>query len=131
MKLSSWLTRLSSRRQVQRPVRTAEVFEPRALMDGTMPELLVETTETPEEVVTTMEDGEFNPEIMYFSLGGSAAASPISQFGSREELGEHLLARALARYDGLFDQPSWWYRGPIYFRSGALSAEVAAPASGR
>ncbi len=134
MKFSFWLTGMSSRRQVQRPVRTAEVFEPRALMDGTMPGLFIEATETgsseelPGEIVTTMEDGDFNPEIMYFSLGGSASASPISQFGSREELGEHLLERALARYDGLFGQPAWWYRGPIYFRGGAFASEVSAPA---
>lgn len=123
MKLSCWLSGFCSRRSAIRPTLMAEILEPRALMDATLPELLEETGEMED---SSEEYGE-NPELIYFSLGGAASSSPVSQFGSREELGEYLLERALARYDGLFGEPAWWYRGPVYFRGGAFSAEAATP----
>ncbi|MFM9959601.1 MAG: beta-propeller domain-containing protein [Planctomycetaceae bacterium] len=133
MKLSSWLNRLSSRRQVRRPVLVAEIFEPRALMDATLPSLIEQTSEveaTSEEIVTfgAPENGE-DPNVIFYSLGGALPQAPISQFGSREEFGDYLLNRALARYEGLFGQPEWWSRGPVYFRSGEFLARADALAT--
>jgi len=132
MKLSSWLNRLSSRRQVRRPLLVAEVFEPRALMDATLPSLMVQTEDvvaTSDDQVTeiSLEEG-FDPNVIFYSLGGSFQQPPISQFGSREEFGEYLLNRALTRYDGLFGQPAWWYRGPVLFRGGEFLAQADSPA---
>ena len=60
------------------------------------------------------------------TLGGTPSA--ISNFTSRADFGDYLLNRALSRYDGMFGQPAWWYRGPIYFRGGVFEAQsVAAP----
>lgn len=136
MKFSSWLTRLSSRRQSHRPVRVAEVFEPRRLMDATLPDLIEETGESNEEEDLEMEPaacedagGDCAPEVIFYTLSGAGSVSPISQFGSREELGEYLLERALARYDGMFGQAAWWYHGPVYYRSGVFTAMADAPTS--
>ncbi len=140
MKLSCWLSRFSPRRQVLHAVRMAEMFEPRVLMDATLPDLVVQTSDMtdspsdeadPELVVTTSDDGELSetPEVIFYSLGGTFQSSPISQFGSRSEFGDYLLERALTRYDGLFGQPQWWYGGPIYFRGGNFLADAAVPAS--
>ncbi len=133
MKLSSWLNRLSSRRQVRRPVLVAEIFEPRTLMDATLPSLVAQTSEveaTSEEIVTfgSPENGE-DPNLIFYSLGGALPQAPINQFGSREEFGDYLLNRALARYEGLFGQPEWWHRGPVYFRGGEFLAQADAPAA--
>ena len=133
MKLSSWLNRLSSRRQVRRPVLVAEIFEPRTLMDATLPSLVAQTSDVEansEDVVTfgSQENGE-DPNVIFYSLGGGFHQSPISQFGSREEFGDYLLNRALARYEGLFGQPDWWSRGPVFFRGGEFLAQADAPAA--
>ncbi len=137
MKLSSWLCRLSSRRPIRRPGVAAEVFEPRALMDATLPGLVAPTddsgTESNDESklelpISTMEmeSGEIDPQVIFYSLGGAFHASPISQFGSREEFGDYLLERALGRYEGLFGQPDWRYHGPVYFRGGSYLADAVA-----
>ena len=78
-------------------------------------------------------DGEIddsNPDVIFYSMAGGAAPPAISNFTSREEFGDYLLNRALSRYDGMFGQPAWWYRGPIYFRGGVFEAQaVASPAA--
>ena len=71
-----------------------------------------------------------NPDVIFYSMAGGAAPPAISNFTSREEFGDYLLNRALSRYDGMFGQPAWWYRGPIYFRGGVFEAQaVASPAA--
>ena len=133
MKLSSWLNRLSSRRQVLRPVLVAEIFEPRALMDATLPSLIAQTNDAgaaSDDIVTfgSLENVD-DPNVIFYYLGGALPQAPISQFGSREEFGDYLLSRALARYEGLFGQPEWWSRGPVFFRGGDVLAQADAPAT--
>lgn len=135
MKRFHWLTEMMSVRRLQavRP-RLAECLETRALMDATMPELVDAATGTDEpqsdgqgevvtteaEITTTSVDVE-NPEI-FQTLGGAGEQTPepitVSQFESREAFGEYLIQRALRQNEGLFGQPSWWYRGPVYYQGG-------------
>ncbi len=71
-----------------------------------------------------------NPDVIFYNMAGGGAPSAISNFSSREEFGNYLLNRALSRYDGMFGQPAWWYRGPIYFRGGVFEAQsVPAPSA--
>jgi uncharacterized secreted protein with C-terminal beta-propeller domain len=103
-----------------------EVLEQRFCRDATLPELIDETGEGFE--VETFGDEETSPDVIFYTLGGVGPVSPITPFGSRAELGEYLLERALERYDGLFGQAAWWYSGPVYFRGGVFSAMSNAPA---
>jgi uncharacterized secreted protein with C-terminal beta-propeller domain len=106
----------------------AEVFEPRTLMDATLPSLIAQTNDvgaiSNDQVATISPEESENPQVIFYSLGGGFHQSPITQFGSREEFGEYLLNRALARYEGLFGQPEWWSRGPIFFRGGEFLAQA-------
>lgn len=116
----------SKRRGFRSSLPKSEVLEVRSLMSATNSQLVAE--EPVEEVVEepidpNLEDGD--PNVIFYSMSGGAVPSAVSNFGSREELGEYLLERALARYDGLFGQPQWWYHGPVYYRGGVFTAQAA------
>lgn len=132
MKLSSWLTGLTARRRTVRSWSVGELLEQRVQMDATLPELVGEAGQgfAGDEEAFDDElpgDEEASTDQIFYTLGGVGPASAITQFGSREELGEYLLERALQRYDGIFGQPAWWYSGPVYFRGGIFSAMSDAP----
>ena len=118
----------SKRRDSRHALPTPEVLEVRSLMSATNSSLVVdEPGEVIEEPVENLEDGEGDPNVIFYSLGGAVTPPAVSNFASREELGDYLLERALERYDGLFGQPQWWYHGPIYYRGGAFIAQAAVP----
>lgn len=132
MKRISWLLprlcslQTSKRRGVRRVLPKLESLEIRSLMSATNGSLVVE--EPADEVVEEPVDPnleDVDPDLIFYTLSSSAAPSAVSQFGSREELGEYLLERALARYDSLFGQPQWWYHGPVYYRGGEFLAQAA------
>ena len=75
----------------------------------------------PDGMMTGELDNQDN-QMVYDSMAG-ATPPAVSNFTSREELGDYLLERALERYDGLFGQPQWWYHGPIYYRGGDFFAD--------
>ena len=76
------------------------------------------TEETPvEKAEPVLLDAE-NPDVIFYSLGGESPAAPpvtLSHFESREQFGEYLIERALARYEYQFGQAAWWNRGPVYY----------------
>ncbi len=121
----------SRRRGLQSSIPKSEILEVRCLMSGanSSPEL-DEPSDGGEEPVENLEDGtdgESNPDVIFYSMGGAVAPPAVSHFTSREELGDYLLERALEQYAGLFGQPQWWYHGPIFYRGGAFLAEAAVP----
>lgn len=138
MKLTSWLPALPVRRRESRRIGSVEVFETRALMDATLPQLIASTSgpddtadadgseEQKEETAFELSDDDAPSEVIYYTLSSSAGNSlPISHFGSREEFGEYLIERALARYEGWFGAPAWYYRGPIIYADGGFVAAAA------
>lgn len=120
-------------RRLQSSSLTSEVLEVRTLMSATNPSPNpVDPGDSAEEPVENLEDGtdgESNPDVILYGAGGAVAPPAISNFASREELGEYLLDQALEQYDGLFGQPQWWYQGPIYYRQGKFLAEAASNAA--
>lgn len=123
----------SKRRDIRRSLVKSEVLEVRSLMSATNSSLVVEgpsevvEEEEPVENLEDKTDGEFDPDLIFYTLGGAVTPPAVSNFTSREELGDYLLERALERYDGLFGQPQWWYHGPIYYRGGGFLAQAAVP----
>lgn len=100
-------------------------------MSATNSSLIVEgPAEVNEELVENLEDeqgGEGDPDLIFYTMGGAVTPPAVSNFTSREELGNYLLERALEQYSGLFGQPQWWYHGPIYYRGGGFLAQAAVP----
>lgn len=132
MKRIGWLLpclrsfQTSKRRGVRTPLPKSESLEIRSLMSATNASLMAE--EPADEVVEEPADpnlADVGPDVIFYTLSGGATPSAVSNFTSREELGEYLLERALARYDGLFGQPQWWYHGPVYYRGGEFLAQAA------
>ena len=121
----------AKRRDQRRPLLRSEVLEVRSLMSATNPSQVVEgpvkETDEPVENLEDTTDGESDPDVIFYTLGGAVTPPAVSSFNSREELGDYLLERALERYDGLFGQPQWWYHGPIYYRGGDFLAQAAVP----
>lgn len=122
------LPKIPARRKLGHKLARTEALEVRTLMDATLPKLLVEE---PGDEPQPDEDIEFESpsgdELIFQTFGGVAAPAAISQFSSREEFGDYLLERALQRYDGLFDQAAWFYRGPIYYMAADDVVAQAAP----
>ena len=109
------------RRDLRCSLPKSEVLEVRSLMSAS--QLIAQDTGD-ESVVNPpdgMMTGELDDQLVYDSMAG-ATPPAVSNFTSREELGDYLLGRALERYDGLFGQPQWWYHGPIYYRGGDFVA---------
>lgn len=109
------------RRDLRCSLPKSEVLEVRSLMSAS--QLIAQDTGD-ESVVNPpdgMMTGELDDQLVYDSMAG-ATPPAVSNFTSREELGDYLLERALERYDGLFGQPQWWYHGPIYYRGGDFVA---------
>lgn len=118
----------SKRRDSRRSLAKSEILEVRSLMSAVNSQLVAQ--DSGEEDVTDPVDGETSDgdvQVIFYSLGGAATPPAVSNFTSREELGDYLLERALERYDGLFGQPQWWYHGPIYYRGGDFLAQAAVP----
>ncbi len=118
----------SKRRGLRNSLVKSEVLEVRSLMSATNSSPVVEEPgDGGEDSAENLDDGtadESNPDVIFYTLGGAVAPPAVSNFTSREELGDYLLERALERYSGLFGQPQW-YQGPIYYRGGAFLADDA------
>ena len=117
--ISSVCSRFRAKRRASRgPQLRSEVLEVRTLMSAA--QLVVQAPVDPgtsgEPVDGQIDDS--NPDVIFYNMAGGAAPSAIANFTSREEFGNYLLNRALSNYDGLFGQPAWWYRGPIYYLDG-------------
>ena len=126
--ISSVCSRFRAKRRASRgPQLRSEVLEVRTLMSAA--QLVVQDPGTSGDPVEPV-DGEIddsNPDVIFYSMAGGAAPSATSNFTSREEFGNYLLNRALSNYDGMFGQPAWWYRGPIYYLDGgpvAMASET-------
>ena len=121
----------TKRRRLRNPQLRSEVLEVRTLMSAA--QLIAQdpvdpgTSGDPVEPVDG-QTGDSNVQVIYYNMLGGATPPAISNFTSRADFGDYLLNRALSRYDGMFGQPAWWYRGPIYFRGGVFEAQsVASP----
>lgn len=108
----------SKRRCLRNQPPRSELLEVRTLMSASQ---LIAQDPTDPETVGDPADGpteDSNDQVIFYTMLGEGAPSAISNFSSREEFGDYLLNRALSRYEGMFGQPAWWYRGPIYFLDG-------------
>ncbi len=103
------------RRKLMRANRSAELLEVRAVLDASSTLVAMEQPAEDEGRALEVESEETVDPVIFYTLGGAASAPPpVTQFESREQFGEYLIERALQRYEGYFDQPQWFYRGPIF-----------------
>lgn len=130
--LLSWGTSSSQtrRRKLTQSNRLAELLEVRAMLDASTPLIEIDQSVEGEVRTTEVDSEEPTDPVIFYTLGGTpTAAPPVTQFESREQFGEFLIEQALQRYDGYFDQPNWFYRGPIFaMADGGYRASAVADA---
>ncbi len=115
----------AKRRRLRNSPQRSEVLEVRTLMSAAP--LNEEDPADPENTDQPVDDLVDGPDeqVIFYNMLQEGAPSAISNFSSREEFGDYLLDRALSRYEGMFGQPAWWYRGPIYYLDGGPVAMAA------